>query len=213
MQGVVAKLVQEHRVGATYWACLRAANDVITKQLNEEAGGGAGDYPSPGIVGGMAREVCDALYVFLDRCHHYKEEVILRGAMVAAGVDPTSPALGFLLPEHGEARSLVSNITQNAMALEKAGTATWTSCKTICEAIIQASTAYLSLMGPHVRKEEQQMFPEAIKRITDPGLVKQVIEQCNKVEADIIGTNGFTAYSQKAYSILCNLNPLKYPKK
>jgi hemerythrin-like domain-containing protein len=69
---------------------------------------------------GHGEEILDFLVVFVDKCHHGKEEGLLFPALEAVGVSRNGGPIGVLLEEHRKGRSLTAEMTAAPAGLRKA---------------------------------------------------------------------------------------------
>lgn len=117
--------------------------------------------------------------VFVDKCHHGKEEDFLFPAMEKAGVTRENGPIEVMLSEHTMGRSLVNRISEaitqykseNESAPDEFGT---------------ASAEYIALLTRHIDKENNILFPMADMRLTSQD-DKYLMEAFEKLEHDRIG--------------------------
>ncbi|NLD05912.1 MAG: hemerythrin [Synergistaceae bacterium] len=121
----------------------------------------------------------DFLKVFVDRCHHGKEEKILFPVLEEAGISKTGGPMCDLLAEHEQGREYTRNIsralinfeaTDNSRAMELSGN----------------MKAYIELLNEHILKENDVLFPMADKVLTEEvqGLL---YDQFEELEEEVIG--------------------------
>src|SRR5690554_1091330 len=85
--------------------------------------------------------------VFVDRCHHTKEEAYLFPEMEKAGISGSGELIASLKKEHEEARQYVNRIEK---AASEKGNREFS-------AIVENSRAYIQLLNPHIEKEDNKL--------------------------------------------------------
>ena len=98
--------------------------------------------------------IVDFLSIFVDKCHHGKEEEFLFPALEAKGVKREGGPIGVMLHEHEQGRGLVARL-KNAVADYTSGN------KKAAGDIRQAADEYAALMTRHIAKENTVLFPTA----------------------------------------------------
>jgi hemerythrin-like domain-containing protein len=117
--------------------------------------------------------------VFVDKCHHGKEEDFLFPAMEKAGVIRENGPIEVMLKEHTIGRSLMSRIS-DAVTQYKSGKTSQS------DEFGSASTEYVALLTRHIDKENNILFPMADMRLT-PQEDQKLMEAFEKLEQDRIG--------------------------
>lgn len=126
------------------------------------------------------------LRVFVDRCHHGKEERVLFPALMLTADDETKALVEELLVEHVEGRRMVA-----ALAVA-AGTERSLTGEEEChrgfdpEATGAAITAYVDMIRPHIVHEERRVFPAADASLA-PELQETLQAEYERVEAEVTG--------------------------
>lgn len=115
--------------------------------------------------------------VFVDRCHHTKEEVYLFPEMETAGISGSEELIDSLKKEHEQGRQHVNRI-ENAI-LGKEGDRKLPT-------MIESSRAYIQLLTAHVEKEDNKLFPLADTYLPEVAQ-KDLLEHFETVETQIIG--------------------------
>jgi hemerythrin-like domain-containing protein len=142
---VTGELVREHqiieRVLQALQRCVRQA----------EAGG---EVPVARL-----RAIVTFSRSFIDRCHHGKEEQCLFPCLERLGVPREGGPIGVMLQEHEMGRRLVAQI---ATALDgyEAGAAG-------AEAVLEPCRRYGELLGQHIFKENNILFPMGESLMTE----------------------------------------------
>jgi len=115
--------------------------------------------------------VIEFLRVFVDTCHHTKEEQLLFPAIRAAGMTATKPTLALLLSDHVYGREGVARI--HAALPDPAELA-------------NALTAYTELLRAHIQREEADCFDVADREL--PAAVQDELEEgYDRIEAEVVG--------------------------
>lgn len=124
-------------------------------------------------------DMIDFLKVFVDRCHHGKEEQILFPRMEKAGVPKEGGPIGVMLAEHEQGRGYVRNMSQ-AMNDYKSGivdaTTTW----------VKNVEAFIKLMEQHIIEENTVLFAMADKLLTAE-IQEELFDQFEVLEDKVIG--------------------------
>ena len=122
--------------------------------------------------------ILEFLSVFVDRCHHGKEEELLFPALIAAGVPKEGP-VAVLLREHEMGRNHVKAMSQ-AHAAYLAGD------ESSSKDIVQNGRSYIALLKDHIEKENKILFVTADSRLSEK-TQDQLFEGFEKIEAERIG--------------------------
>lgn len=93
--------------------------------------------------------------IFVDKCHHGKEEDFLFPALEAAGVAKDGGTIGVMLHEHERARRHVAEM--------KKALGDYTLFGMNTSAFQRAGEEYVSLLNQHIFKENNVLFPIAEK--------------------------------------------------
>ncbi len=96
--------------------------------------------------------------VFVDKCHHGKEEQLLFPALEAVGVKKEGGPIGVMLEEHERGREYVRKM-KGTFSEYRAGQA-----GALAEFISEAR-GYIDLLGQHIQKEDTVLFPFAEKQL------------------------------------------------
>ncbi|MGB9615708.1 MAG: hemerythrin domain-containing protein [Desulfomonilaceae bacterium] len=125
------------------------------------------------------RDVLEFLKVFVDRCHHGKEEDLLFPAMEAAGVPNKGGPIGQMLVEHAQGRELVAAMDEGLRAFQNH----------VPEAdgqIREHGKSYCDLMSQHILKENSMLFPIADSLLSSQQQ-DELFDGFEKLEEDRIG--------------------------
>lgn len=117
--------------------------------------------------------------VFVDKCHHGKEEDLLMPAMVEAGVPRDKGAIKFTLLEHTEGRGYIKGMSEAFDKLKNGDLQA--SAK-----IVENAKNYIMLLIQHIDKEEKMLFTLADK-ILSQTKQNELEEGFKKLEVERIG--------------------------
>jgi len=116
--------------------------------------------------------------VFVDKCHHGKEEDLLFPAMEEAGIPRQGP-IAVMLSEHVMGRNYVKAIN-DAYSGYQAGNASASA------GLIENAEGYISLMLAHIDKEDNVLYPMADSRFSKEKQ-EALYEGFEKIEIERIG--------------------------
>jgi hemerythrin-like domain-containing protein len=119
------------------------------------------------------------LTVFIDKCHHGKEEEFLLPAIEAAGIAREGGPIGVMLCEHEEGRKLVAKLKE-AVSILKTGD------QSAAAAIQEAGNQYIVLLTDHIAKENNVLFVMVEERL-DGAEDERLFEAFEQLERDRIG--------------------------
>jgi hemerythrin-like domain-containing protein len=123
--------------------------------------------------------ILEFLLIFVDKCHHGKEEEFLFPALEVAGVSRKGGPIGVLLAEHAEGRKIISRL-KDAFAAYGSGR------DSAADEISKAAKEYVSLLSLHIDKENEVLFPMAEGRINEADDVR-LVERFEELERERIG--------------------------
>lgn len=103
--------------------------------------------------------VIDFFRVFVDRCHHGKEEKLLFPALQDLGVGREGGPIGVMLSEHEQGRRYVGEMA--AAAREE------NSRADAAARFVRSARAYIDLLEMHIQKENQVLFPIGEKNLAE----------------------------------------------
>lgn len=134
--------------------------------------------------------------VFVDKCHHSKEEKLLFPRLQQRGMSARVGPISILLREHVEGREEVAAIS-DALERHKAGDAS------AAADIAYHLLAYAELLHDHIAKEDNVLFQFADDLLTD-GDEKELAEAFDDLEAKEIGEGVHEEFHEFAHEILKN---------
>jgi hemerythrin-like domain-containing protein len=138
-------------------------------------------------------KMVDFWRVFIDRCHHGKEEEYLFPKLEEKGVAREQGPIGVLLQEHEAGRQRVKAI---AASLPQAGAG---DPQTVA-ALAANLEAYSALLRAHIDKENNVLFPMA-DRLLSPEDQQALLQAFTKHEAEEIGPGVHEKYHQLAHEL------------
>jgi hemerythrin-like domain-containing protein len=166
-------LVSEHRVVGRMLKVMRAMASQI------ESGGEVAEGDIAGTL--------EFLRVFVDECHHGKEEKHLIPVLARTGVPVDSGIVALVFEEHAQGRQYVSEMRKHAagisigdvgMSMGDPGAAT--------AGFVAAARDYSSLLERHITREEGELFPLAALRL-DEDAQTELADAFDTLEEDVIG--------------------------
>jgi hemerythrin-like domain-containing protein len=123
--------------------------------------------------------ILEFLRVFVDQCHHGKEEEILFPVLESVGIPKDGGPIGQMLIEHEQGRHLVGEMTRT---LPTGTTEEWASARSFCE----TSRKYIDLLTQHILKENQMLFEMADARLSEIQQEK-IFDEFENLEEEKIG--------------------------
>ncbi|MGE5283764.1 MAG: hemerythrin domain-containing protein [Actinomycetota bacterium] len=124
-------------------------------------------------------QILEFLKVFVDKCHHAKEEDILFPAMEQAGVPGEGGPIGVMLAEHRSGRE---NIRKMGEAAERLGKGD----RGATSQFVQNARSYIELLLEHIEKENEILYPMADDRIPEK-TQQALLAGFDKVEEERVG--------------------------
>jgi hemerythrin-like domain-containing protein len=136
-------------------------------------------------------KLIEFMKIFIDKCHHTKEEVYLFPEMEKAGIQGAEELIFFLSKEHEQGRQYVSRIEKAVSEKEEhRGLST----------IVENSRAYIQLLTPHIDKEENNLFPMADVYLSQ-ATQEKLLETFEAVESEIIGPGRHEEFHKWLYTM------------
>ncbi|MGB9773472.1 MAG: hemerythrin domain-containing protein [Bacteroidota bacterium] len=124
-------------------------------------------------------QTIEFIKVFVDKCHHAKEEELLFPAMEAAGIPREGGPIGMMLMEHDIGRNYVKNLSE-AVDKYKAGD------NRASAGIVENARKYAELLAQHIVKEDSILYPMAEATLPEEGQEK-LLEEFERVENERVG--------------------------
>jgi hemerythrin-like domain-containing protein len=117
--------------------------------------------------------------VFVDKCHHGKEEELLFPALEQIGVNRDKGPIGVMLREHQLGRECVqkmkASFSQFMMGASSAAVD-----------FTRSARDYISLLNQHIDKENNVLFPIAEKQLSEAKLA-ELLKEFERIEEQKIG--------------------------
>jgi len=120
------------------------------------------------------------LSIFVDKCHHGKEEEFLFPALEAAGVPRGGGPIEVMLSEHEQGRKLVARL-KDAVTNSQSGD------HKIAASAHLIVNEYVALMTQHIAKENTVLFPMADAKL-DLNKDTELLGAFERLERERIGT-------------------------
>ena len=117
--------------------------------------------------------------IFVDKCHHGKEEEFLFPALETAGVLREGGPIGVMLSEHEQGRKLVAKLKDALTEYRTGDKTTAVSIQAICD-------KYITLLDEHITKENNVLFPMAGTKLDSTKDI-ELFEAFEQLERDRIG--------------------------
>jgi hemerythrin-like domain-containing protein len=118
--------------------------------------------------------------VFVDKCHHGKEEDLLFPAYEAVGIPNKNGPIGAMLAEHAEGRGYIKNMTEAFNGFKKNDNFSGAR-------IVEYAKKYIALLKQHIEKENTVLYPMGDARITNEK-DKELLAGFDKIERERIGS-------------------------
>jgi hemerythrin-like domain-containing protein len=137
--------------------------------------------------------ILDFFKVFVDKCHHGKEEDLLFPAMEQVGIPRQGP-IGVMLSEHNMGRDYVKAISK-AYSEYKSGSTSASA------EIINNSKRYISLMLAHIDKEDNVLYPMGDSRFSTEK-DEELYQGFEKIEIERIGVGRHEAFHKMIETLM-----------
>lgn len=171
MQSPTEQLRGEHKA-------VRAMLDIMEK-ISSRLKDGEGANPE------HLEKILDFLGVFVDKCHHGKEEDFFFPAM-EEGVAESKGLVEELLKEHNLGRGYIRDFREAAKNYEMGN-------DSLSSRIIEDIDHYVVLLRKHIEKEDDDLFVTADKRLSEEKK-EELSENFEKIEQEIIGPGKHEEY-------------------
>jgi len=134
------------------------------------------------------KQLFEFFSVFVDKCHHGKEEELLFPAMEAVGISRKGGPIGVMLNEHQQGRDLVAKMKRALSQYLNGDTGAAQKLKGFAD-------AYIALLNLHIDKENNVLFPMAQQHLLENKLA-ELKKGFDKIETDKIGTGKHEEFHQ-----------------
>ncbi len=134
-----------------------------------------GEGPAPEDV----EQAVEFLRVFVDKCHHTKEEELLFPAIRAANIASAEDTIVVLLADHAQGRETVARIAAAAQHLSADGVPANTE-------FAEAIASYTELLHQHIRREESECFDVADRELSE-AVQAELVTGYDRIEREVVG--------------------------
>jgi hemerythrin-like domain-containing protein len=124
-------------------------------------------------------QILDFLKVFVDKCHHAKEEDFLFPAMERSGIPVEGGPIGVMLAEHRLGRENIKGMSEAADRLGRGD-------RNASSQFVQNARSYIELLLEHIEKENEILYPMADGSIPEK-TQKTLLADFDKVEEERVG--------------------------
>ncbi len=131
--------------------------------------------------------ILEFFQIFVDKCHHGKEEDLLFPEMIQAGIPEQGP-IAVMLSEHTTGRSHIKAIGQMLTRFKSGDTA-------VAEALAQECEQYISLMRDHIEKENTILYPMGESRFSKE-TDERLYQSFETLEVERIGKGKHEAFHE-----------------
>ncbi len=138
-------------------------------------------------------KILEFFTVFVDTCHHGKEEEFLFPALVSVGIQKEGGPIGVMLAEHDQGRGFVKAMKQS-LSSYKTGDAS------AAVSLVTNAGSYIQLMTQHIQKEENVLFDMADKHLSEERQMG-LWEEFEKLEKERIGAGRHEAFHELLHEL------------
>ncbi len=124
-------------------------------------------------------DVLEFLTVFVDKCHHSKEEEVLFPLLAQGGIPVEGGPIGQMLLEHEQGREFIREMQRGVGGLKK-------GVPTGRYLLINGAEGYSKLLKQHIFKENQVLFIMA-DSLLQPAAQEDLTRQFDEIEHNKIG--------------------------
>lgn len=121
----------------------------------------------------------DFLSVFVDQCHHAKEEQMLFPELELAGIPRNGGPIGLMMEEHELGREYVRNMNRELLDYGNSGPSK-------LKELTGNMEAYIELFNEHINKENEILFRMADKLFSEE-VQDRLYYQFEELEENVIG--------------------------
>lgn len=166
---------------------LKAEHRVIEKGLDalEKLASNAGE--SEAFQRDAAEKVLDFMAVFVDKCHHAKEENLLFVELERRGMPRDGGPIGVMLAEHEQGRALRRTMLEALQRIEDDANA--------MVQFSEAAYAFVNLLRDHIFKEDNVLYRMADQILTDADDAR-LVEAFERAERESVGIGVHERYHE-----------------
>jgi len=126
-------------------------------------------------------QILEFLSIFVDKCHHGKEEKVLFPAMVEAGIPQEGGPIGVMLYEHEQGRSYIQGLRSGVEGYRLGK-------ESSVNEIIKNARNYGQLLTSHIDKENNVLYVMA-ERVLSEDKMAELKNAFTRIEEIEIGPN------------------------
>lgn len=124
-------------------------------------------------------QILEFFKVFVDLCHHTKEEVCLIPTVKNLGIDNHDNLIQIILNEHNKGRNLVKELKEAKDAYKNGQ-------KYALAQIAEKAQSYINLLNSHIDKENNILFPRS-DAVLKEEQQEELCKEFEKIEEEKIG--------------------------
>jgi hemerythrin-like domain-containing protein len=121
----------------------------------------------------------DFLQVFVDKCHHGKEEALLFPELEKRGIKNQGGPIGVMLAEHVKGRNFVKELATGIESYKN-------DDRNAVEKITENAGGYINLLNQHIIKENTILFMMA-DRVLAQAEQEELVRKFDELEERVIG--------------------------
>jgi hemerythrin-like domain-containing protein len=137
--------------------------------------------------------IIEFFQVFVDRCHHAKEENMLFVAMQKTTDPSDGDRIGALIKDHVSGRKYIQDLSKAAALYRKGDSAA-------VSMILQSARHYMTLLIQHIDIEDNVLYPIADSRLSGQKQEELLIE-FDRLEEQEIGTGKHDEFHRLIYQL------------
>jgi len=141
----------------------------------------------------LVRQLVEFFRVFVDQCHHAKEERRLFPRLVDLGLPLDSGPIAVMLAEHDEGRGIIEGIADSIIPAEAGN-------PDALDAVADALEDYVRLLRQHIDKEDNVLFHIADARLSEQDQ-EDLVESFEEVERDQVGEGVHDKFHRFAHQL------------
>ena len=131
------------------------------------------------VVNEHLQNILEFIKIFVDKCHHGKEEDLLFPEMEKAGISKEHGPIGVMLLEHERGRQFVKGMSEALLKYER-------NTEQASLPFVANARNYINLLTQHIDKENNVLFPLGDKVLSNDQK-KMLSEGFEKLERERIG--------------------------
>jgi hemerythrin-like domain-containing protein len=124
-------------------------------------------------------QILEFLKIFVDKCHHGKEEDLLFPALEDSGMPRKGSPVGVMFAEHAHGRFYIRNMTENFNKYKKGDSEA-------AKKFIENARNYIALLTGHIDKENNVLFKMADRALSKKKQ-EELADAFEKLEIEKIG--------------------------